>query len=240
MKNKIVQHNGNTLTYNDEKHSYTDQDGQIYTSVTHVVESLFPKFDQLKVAKRCAYKYKTTPEELIRQWTEKGNTAREYGTKAHYYAEAKIKNKITPIARDPRLKQAQKNIDKTYEDFIKSKKVVGVEKIIFSKKHHIAGTIDLLLGDDIFIYVTDWKTNEKITTSPAYEYGYEMFQDIPSTNFWHYAVQLNLYEFILKEEEYVNNRHFQRFLFHVDGEYTPPIPIPDLQHKIKEFFRCPK
>jgi ATP-dependent exoDNAse (exonuclease V) beta subunit len=238
MKIKIAKHNGNTLTYDDEKHSYVDQDGQVYTSVTHVVESLFPKFDKVKVAKRCAHKYKTTPEELIRQWTEKGDNARVYGTKAHYYAETKAKALVSPKAKDQRLRQAQRNIDKTFQDFIQGKDVVGSEKIVFSKKHCMAGTIDLLLQDSNCIYVTDWKSNEEIKTSPVYEYGFEMFRDIPSTNFWHYAVQLNLYEFILKQENYLEDKPFQRFIFHIDGEYTPPIPIPDLQHKIEEFFKC--
>lgn len=239
LKLRSTTHKGNTLFFDPVEHSYKDQNGRKYVSVTQVTSRLFPEFEKEAVAKRLSNSSGKPAAQYIKEWEAKALQAQKYGNWCHYYAEAKLMGyPILPISRNPRQRKARININKTISSFIKGKEVVGCEKMIFSPSLYTSGTIDLLLEDDTTVYVTDWKSNEDLDLTNKFKsFGFEMFKDVPASKFGHYTAQLNIYEFILKQEGYADpDKKWERFIFHIDGDYKKPIPVPDLQSKIKKFY----
>ncbi len=236
---KIAQHNGNTLTFDPSKHTYTDQTQRQYTSVTQVVQRLFPAFNQKQVASKISESSGLPPEHYIKLWQDKANKASKFGNWCHYYAEATLKNyPVIPIPHTQRHRQAKANIDRIIRKHIKNKTLIDCELIVFSRDLFTAGTIDLLMRDDDTLYICDWKSNEDLDlTNKFNQFGYEMFRNVPASKFGHYSVQLNLYEAVLKKENYFPDiTNFERLIFHIDGPYKPPIKVPDLQKQVKAFY----
>lgn len=162
------------IYFDEQKHSYTDDDRNVYTSVSKVVAKNFPKFPKETIAQKVADKEGRTQQEVIAEWDAKGELAVMKGNLVHRTIELHLEG-ILP----------QKTA--LIED-IESKLPKGeylCEKILADKEHLIAGTADLLIrnGDDIKII--DWKTNNDL-------YKYKTFQK--------YTMQLNLYRYMVEKQ----------------------------------------
>lgn len=75
----------------------------------------------------------------------------------------------------------------------------------FDEYLKIAGQIDLLVIDGNDVYVTDWKSNNKIDKDSYYDKTTKKKQtmkfpltNIPDCNFYHYTLQLSLYAYLLQ------------------------------------------
>ena len=90
---------------------------------------------------------------------------------------------------------------KNYQE--KSDIQVLSEVILYSTELKIAGTIDILALDKTTgtYEIIDWKTSKRIdTTSFGNKMGTSsVTQDVPDCNFYHYALQLSLYRYLLEE-----------------------------------------
>ena len=60
-----------TLTYDPVPHTYTDQDGDRYTSVTTLVESCFPAFDTQAAAAKKAQETGRLELDILAEWKAK-------------------------------------------------------------------------------------------------------------------------------------------------------------------------
>jgi len=82
----------------------------------------------------------------------------------------------------------------------------AAEKIVFSPELGIAGTIDLLLFDQwskgAEFVIVDWKQNGSLSTSNKWDTAKPPISHLESTDLVKYALQLNLYRFILRYEGY--------------------------------------
>ena len=76
------------------------------------------------------------------------------------------------------------------------------EIIIYSEALAIAGTIDLIVKNNVTgeYDIFDWKTSKKIeTTSYGNKMGtHEVTKDVMDCNFYHYSLELSLYRYILE------------------------------------------
>ena len=62
-------------------------------------------------------------------------------------------------------------------------------------------------------------------------------EHIPDINFWHYAGQLNLYQYLLQREGYVPKRSkFRLFLNHLTESGAKLIELPDMQLEIRDII----
>ena len=98
----------------------------------------------------------------------------------------------------------------------------------------ISGTFDILAKDNNTgqYELIDWKTTKKIDTV---SYGYRMgtdnaTKDVMDCNFYHYALQLSLYRFLL--EEYYGVMIHNQLIAHVQDEGVNAIVAPYMKDEI--------
>ena len=190
----------NEIVLDKEKHEYSllTQPDLVFTSVTTFIDQFFEGFDSEKIATNLVETHPRyadrTVESLIGEWAATG----EHGTQVHDEIDNWIKNGIEPIETKA---INGKNWLQNYK--LKSDIDVFSEVIVYSTELNIAGTVDILaLDKSTGLYeLIDWKTSKRINTS---SYGNKtgtssVTQDVPDCNFYHYALQLSLYRYLLEE-----------------------------------------
>lgn len=238
---------GIEIIFTEEDHKYKSiiNNKEIeYISGTQFLGKYYPKFDPTgEIAKRCALKAGITVEKIKKQWSDKGIESCRLGTRTHELCEDIILgNKIRNIAESDVEERRFKNASALAYKLKHSIDILGVEKIVFSDRlsPKIAGTIDLFgksrkTGEYLIL---DWKTNAEITQDNIYnKFCLNSINHIPDTNFHHYSLQLSLYQFLLKFEEYVpKNAIFKRALLHVTENHAKIIQCPDYTNEIKDMI----
>jgi ATP-dependent exoDNAse (exonuclease V) beta subunit len=226
----------NTLTdknivLDKEKHEYSlvTQPDLVFTSVTTFLDQFFEGFDSEKIATNLVetnprYAGRTV-ESLIAEWAAIG----EHGTQVHEEIDNWIKRGVPPIE----TKAAEgvrwlKNYQKKSDIQVRS------EVIIYSTELNIAGTVDILALDKTTgVYeLIDWKTSKRIDTS---SYGNKtgtssITQDVPDCNFYHYALQLSLYRYLLEEFYGININN--QLIAHLQNEGARSLVAPYMRDHI--------
>ena len=141
-----------------ETHTYTNTDtGEKYTSVTTLIGNYKKPFDKDKWSKYVAQRDGLTQKEVLDKWSDITVTAQNRGTNVHLVMENYIKfNKI----------------EKGYEELVDSfiKKTNGVilpnskilsEELLYNHEYKLAGTADLIVENNNFFHIMDFKTNKK-------------------------------------------------------------------------------
>ena len=121
------------------------------------------------------------------------------------------------------------------------------EWTVFHEEARIAGSIDMVYEvtdttttdtDPPALAIYDWKrcreivkTNRgnKFATHPAIEH-------IPDTNYWHYALQLNIYKYILQSKYNKTVTDLYIIVLHPEAKNYQRIKLPDLQSEVAELF----
>lgn len=212
-----------------------------YTSGTGVIHSCFPEFDPSgEITKRCALKEGITVEALQAKWKAKGAEACEFGTRVHETCEdiELGRDKLRNEPRDEKETRTFKNAVIMATKFRKQLDILGVEKIVFSPELEIAGTIDLFARSrkDGSYIIIDHKTNKSIDRENKWgNFALEPIEHVPDINYYHYSLQLGLYQYLLQREGYVPKRSkFKLFLNHLTEEKAELIELPDMQLEIRD------
>ncbi len=234
---------GISITFFEDTHKYTSiiNNKEIqYVSGTGFLSKFFPQFDPTgEIAARCAKKAGITVAAMKEQWAAKGREATKFGTRTHETIEDilhgnELRNTTENIVEQHRFDNAIK-IAKKLKSTID---ILGIEKIVFDPRLKIAGTIDLFARSrkDGSYLIIDHKTNAEIEMENKYnKFCLGPISHIPDLSFYHYALQLNLYCFLLKYGKYVpKDAKFKLFLNHVLPEKLDFIELPDLQSEIKD------
>jgi hypothetical protein len=215
----------------------------LYVSGTTFLSKFYPQFDPTGViTARCAKKRGITVEKLQAEWKAKGAESCRLGTRCHEVCEdielgRKLRNTPENVIESKRFD----NAIKAATQFRNKLDILGVEKIVFSHTLKIAGTIDLFAKsktNNNLYYIIDHKTNEKIEQDNKYnKYCLEPITHIADISYMHYALQLNLYEYLLKREGYVpKSAEFKLILNHVTPEFSKLIQLPNLQTEIRDMI----
>ena len=115
------------------------------------------------------------------------------------------------------------------------------EWLIFHEDIHIAGSIDMVYQNTetgkLAIY--DWKRCLDIKPeNPFNQYAHaECIPHIPDTNYWHYALQLNLYKRILEDKYSVEVSEMVLIRLHPTANSYERIEVPDLQLEIEQMIQ---
>lgn len=143
-----------------------------------------------------------TTKQVKGEWTATKEEACEWGTNKHSFLEVCI-NKITDTTQytidsiksttesqgfafkvtnlkeleESPLRVAYPTIYKRLVYFINQGWIIYAEKRVYSAKHRIAGTIDLLLVRNGECFIIDWKTNRKMLKFEAGYYQKEWLPD---------------------------------------------------------------
>ena len=224
------------LVFTQSNHLYRDSRGKKYQSVTQVVNQGFPKFDKETAAQLKSEKTGVPKEEILKQWQELAQAGRTRGTMLHQNCQRYVlsgqKHYNLPKDQDERARY-----DQAYAiiDSLKKRNPISIqpEKIVFSPRLLIAGTIDLLVKRASKDYVLfDWKVLKKPLQRESFNGqtgSAQPLKSIPNSNYWHYALQLQIYQNILRCQGYVQeDAKITRALIPWTGQKFSVQPMPDL------------
>lgn len=235
---------GIIIEFNEDLHSYKSTiDGNIvsYISVSQLAGKYFPKFESEKIAGFTAKKEGVSTQEILDRWSKAGKEACEFGTRVHETCEDIILNK--PLRNSPLNDKETKVFSKAIEiakKFRNDLEILGVEKLVFNEKLKIAGTIDLFAKskNSNTYFIIDWKTNKSIDTENKYNSkGLYPIQMLDNTNYVHYGLQLNLYEYILKATGYIDVfANVKKVLIHLTDIGFQKYELPNMQEHVKNII----
>lgn len=238
---------GIKIVFNEDDHSYVTVSGSkkvIYTSATTFISSFFTKFDPTgAIAERKAKELGCTKEEIQARWKAKGDKSCKFGTHVHEVCEDIILgHAVRNSPLDAKEAATFKIASAIAMKFRTELSIFGVEKLVFCPNLVIplAGTIDLLAQSkkDGTYLILDWKTNEQIEVGNKYKkFGLDPIRHVPDTNFYHYALQLSCYEFLLKIGGYVKpDAKFKRALIHLKEDSSKIYQLPDMSNEIRDML----
>jgi hypothetical protein len=240
-----------------------------YTSVTTWVHENFEQFDSDKIISKMmsgakwkeGHKYwGMTPEQIKTQWETNKNAVAGAGTELHYEIECFYNNYYLPANYSNKElydfymekyieELKQKPLEWQYFiQFVKdhpSLKPYRTEWTVFNEDIKISGSIDMVYeNNDGTLSIYDWKRAKAITrinqfnkfaTSPE-------ICHLPDTNYWHYALQLNMYKYILesKYNRIVKDLYLVRLHPETETHSYELIQLPILEVEIHDLLQSRK
>jgi ATP-dependent exoDNAse (exonuclease V) beta subunit len=197
-----------SLTFNEENHSYIDNENNTYISATTLIGDYFEKFDSEKIATKCAIKRGTTKEKLLKEWKDIAEIASKQGTLVHNMLECLFDNEDYCEEKGDVYKKFDKQTRLIHNHIIREKKLIPIyiEQILFDPSTKIAGTVDgvFLYPDKSKYLILDWKTSKTIEKENNYgKYGFDPFEKFCDCNHIHYSIQLMIYSYLLKSQGYL-------------------------------------
>lgn len=202
------------IEFNEEKHEYTNSQGQKYLSATQLISEFKQPFDAKNIAKRYAEKHGETPEYWIAKWAEKRDTACERGTLFHQEQEEYVLGRGVDMNSGKVFTvQNQALIMQFTPDLYQLPDGLYPELRMWHNGYRIAGTADKTfietIKDKRYVDLDDYKTNERInmTSFKSYATGHKMMKGplkhLMDCNFQHYELQLSIYAFMLEAAGFI-------------------------------------
>lgn len=256
------------IKFYEEEHKYIiDLEPDIkYTSVTTWIHEHFEKFEADKIIKKMmsgslwkeGHRYwGKTPDEIKSMWNSNRDSVADAGTNLHFEIECFNNNK--EIIFDYTNKELYeiyiacegKNISKKplewqyYINFIREHphlKPYRTEWTVFNEDIKISGSIDMVYENpDGTLSIYDWKRSKNITRINTFN-KFALPPSIchlPDSNFWHYALQLNTYKYILESKYNKQVKELYLVRLHPDAEEKnyELIKLPDLSIEIRELLQ---
>ncbi|TXK24830.1 hypothetical protein FVR03_22235 [Pontibacter qinzhouensis] len=200
--------NWNTnIAFDEEAHKYLhpkDETGNAeYISVTTLIGRFFP-FDLKRYIERKAEEENRTEEDVFDEFTIMRDEAAEKGTFLHN----QIENFLKGTEFDSDSKEFELYLD-FYNKEIKERNLIfyDAEKMIFSNKYNVAGTIDCLFkknNKDEYVML-DWKRSKKLIIDGRpriFGFGYALSElsSLDNSSFNKYCLQQNIYKHIVETE----------------------------------------
>jgi ATP-dependent exoDNAse (exonuclease V) beta subunit len=235
-----------------------------YTSVTTWNHKHFPKFDADAIIANI-FKSKSwgpehkywgqTAEQIKASWKNNGDAVASAGTNLHERIENFMNNDCFEneyIQKELYENYKSVNKDKIDEHveweyflhFIKDHpelKPYRTEWMIFDEDLKLAGSIDMVYENpDGTLSIYDWKRSKDISkTNNWNKFAINpLICNMPDTNFWHYALQLNTYKMILerKYDKKVTKLCLVRLHPDIEEQTYELIEVPILTKEITELF----
>lgn len=196
-----------SIAFDEESHKYIhpkDETGNAeYISVTTLIERFFP-FDLKRYIERKAEEENRTEEDVLDEYLLMRDEAAEKGTYLHSQIEYFLKkDKFDADSKEFEL------FLEFYSKEIKPRNLLffDAERMIFSDKYNVAGTIDCLFkkdGKDEYVML-DWKRSKKLIIDGRpriFGYGYALSElsSLDNSSFNRYCLQQNIYKHIAETE----------------------------------------
>jgi len=175
-----------TITFDEPSHTYKDEYGIKYTSVTTLIGNYEEKFNEDYWAEKKAKELGLTKQQVLQNWKEIRDFANAKGTKTHNLLEDSIneatgkadidipsfktyyaKLNITPDCKVDIKLLAETPLAIKYPDIfllllehVENGWTIYAEKRVYWADYQVAGTIDCLLIKGKQFKIVDWKTNK--------------------------------------------------------------------------------
>jgi len=217
------------IIFNKEAHSYTNVNtGEKYSSVTTILNQFKIPFDKDGMSRIVAARRGISQEDIIKEWDETANKAKDYGTKIHSVVEEYIKNGTHEDEYATLINNFKK------QGSLRAKDGVLCEHIVHNHQYKIAGTADMIVPTGKYFDVLDIKTNKKFN----YYSPYDKFLTIPVEHLTEcehntYALQLSMYAYFYHLLTGRKVRHLSILFLDKTTEDFTRIPINYLESDVK-------
>lgn len=224
------------VTFREMDHIYI-VDGTPLDSVTTFVKNCFPEFDFKFHAKRKAEASGCTIEEIIEMWDRKARESREQGTVMHEKIESYYLGKS--VSTDETFELFKIFVDKILL------KPYRTEWAVYDWEQKIAGTIDFVDYQNGEYIIYDWKRSDKLIAKnglpiKSNPYGVKALppiDNIDDSPYYHYALQLSLYKYILEKSYNITVSKLRLGIFHPSYNKPYILEMPYLKNEIDTLFR---
>jgi hypothetical protein len=203
--------------------------------------------------------YGKSAEEIEQMWNTAGRDAATAGTKMHYKIEC-FYNAVPDAdadAPDAATDAAPefKYFLNFHRDYVATEppklRPYRTEWTVFHEEARIAGSIDMVYEvidpapaaapegqQPPVLAIYDWKRCREITkTNRANKFAtHPAIEHIPDSNFWHYALQLNVYKYILQSKYGKTITDLCLVVLHPEAQNYQCVKLPDLQSEVAELF----
>jgi hypothetical protein len=200
--------------------------------------------------------YGKTAEEIEEMWSKAGQEAAAAGTAMHHEIECFYNQPQQPPATAPATNSVEfqyfLNFNREYvsADEGATLRPYRTEWTVFHEEARIAGSIDMvyeMIEPDTAtdtattpppLVIYDWKRCREITkTNRANKFAtHPAIEHLPDTNFWHYALQLNIYKYILQTKYGKTVTDLYLIVLHPESQNYQRIKLPNLQTEVTELF----
>jgi len=256
------------IKFFEEGHKYiVDLEPNVkYTSVTTWIHEHFEKFDSDKVIQKMmsgekwkeGHKYwGMTPEQIKAQWNSNKDSVSGAGTDLHYEIECFHNDKrfqfiytnkeLLEIYMSDKGKDLLNTLIEWqyFINFVKDHqhlKPYRTEWTVFNEDIKISGSIDMVYENpDGTLSIYDWKRSKGITRINIFNKFAltPCICHLPDSNFWHYALQLNMYKYILesKYDKIVKELYLVRLHPDAEEKNYELIQLPILSLEINDLIQ---
>ena len=234
------------ITFVEKTHTYFADGEQIPRSVTKLLSEYAIEFDAMKAltlmrAGRNWYEKArefeqlgldpNSDDDILQHWSFMGKVAAARGTLLHYHAELAANGFHVRLPHSPEFKQVLQLL----QYFV----TVGwtpfrTEVNIFHSGLRCAGQPDFLCknqeGD---IVIIDWKRVPKLDLDRFdHPFRYPL-QHLPSSPYWKYSLQLNLYRFVLESEYALRVSSMWLAVVHPSLAQPRLVEVPTLSQEVQ-------
>jgi len=191
-----------------EEHVYIHKDTNVkYKSVTTVLSMLEPEFPAEEVAYRISQQsedvrkpqYKgMNQQQILAEWKRINDEANEYGTEVHEILERYL---LADKIYIPKSDYEREIITKFQKIDPMTKGTIYPETILFSEKHELAGTADIIEDCGDYFNVWDFKTNKKVNY--VSDYGHWLNKPLTylsACQYNIYGLQMSIYAYMFQME----------------------------------------
>lgn len=255
------------INFFEEDHKYIiDLEPNVkYTSVTTWVHEHFEKFDSDKIITKMmssaswkeGHKYwGMTREQIKAQWNTNKDAVSGAGTNLHFEIECfnndrrfsfdyTNKDLVQIYLSNFKTKLPEKPLEWQYFiNFVTDHpylKPYRTEWAVFNEDIKISGSIDMVYENpDGTLSIYDWKRSKNITRINQFN-KFALPPSIchlPDSNFWHYALQLNTYKYILetKYSKTIKDLYLVRLHPEAEEKNYELIKLPNLTTEINDLL----
>jgi hypothetical protein len=163
--------------------------------------------------------------EIVEHWQKKGEVARSRGTLMHWHIEMCLNGAQIEEPHSPEFFQFLRLHDEL------NLKPFRTELSLYHTGLDVAGQIDCLCVGSAGLEIWDWKRSKQIQTD-SFRQMLPPLHHLPDSNFWHYALQLNIYRYFLESEYDMPISRMCLGVFHPDRTDPLCVEIPRMEAEI--------
>lgn len=225
-----------SLGFDEKSHVYAkDETGNSeYISVTTLIERFFP-FDLNRYIERKAEVENRTEEEVLDEYLIMRDEAAEKGTFLHKQIENFVKG--TDFDTDfPEFELFLKFYNK--EIMVRNLIFFDAEKMIFSDKYNVAGTIDCLFkkNDKDEYVMLDWKRSKKLIIDGQpriFGHGYALSElsTLDNSSYYRYCLQQNIYKHLVETEYSMKISSMKLVVLHENYSDYHVVNVPEMKRE---------
>lgn len=220
------------LSFDARTHSYC-VNGIHFLGVTKFISSFFPAFEEDRIAREVANKRGVNPNLIKEEWAKEAFEGTELHKNIDLYLHGKpVNNSGTDF--------------KLFLDFLKDNPLnpYRTEWNIFDEDSEVAGALDLLDYSNGRFTMYDWKRSKNLIDQYGpikhnrFEerfafYPISYIEDLP---FWHYALQQNIYRYILKKKYDIDVKRMKLVVLHPSLTTPQIIDVPKMDEEIEKLI----